>query len=298
MKKAPASHIKYLPVNDADMHWGLTVTTVGYQYISPNSRYPSPEHPSRYWFHPEKGRVLPEYQLIYVTRGGGYFSNAQQQNTYVAEGTMLLLFPGEWHSYMPAADTGWDTYWLGFRGQVPDQLTHYDFFNSHTALHPVGFNEQLVDLFRQVITLATEERPGYQQAISGIALHMLGAVYFATRNHQFQNQQVAAKIEKARLLIRENPDGSYTPEALAERLHMSYSWFRRMFKEYTGLSPAQYQQQIRAQKAKELLLNSGKTIKEIAYELNFESANYFTAFFKQHAGSTPAVFRKIGRSPR
>jgi AraC-like DNA-binding protein len=297
MKKHLNSNIKYLTINEDDINWGLTVTTVGYQSVPANSRYPSRDHPSRYWFNPDTGRILQEYQLIYITRGAGHFSSSHLKNTAAGEGTMLLLFPNEWHSYMPKMECGWDTYWVGFKGQVADQIVGHHFFNREEPLHHIGFNEQLLDLFQQVIELATEERAGFQQAISGIAMHMLGAVYFTTKNNQFQDKEIITKIEKARLLMREHPDGAITPEDLAKTLNMSYSWFRRMFKQYTGLSPTQYQQQIKAQKAKELLVSSEKTIKEIAYELNFESANYFTSFFKQKAGFTPAVFRKRSHKP-
>ncbi|MGO4290904.1 AraC family transcriptional regulator [Chitinophaga sp. RAB17] len=297
MKKYQDSPIKYLTVNEDDINWGLTVTTVGYQSVLPDSRYPSKDHPSRYWFNPDTGRILQEYQLIYITRGAGQFSSRQLKNEVVEEGTMLLLFPGEWHSYRPKTDSGWDTYWIGFKGAVADQIIRHNFFDREAPLHHIGFNEQLLDLFKQVIALATEERAGFQQAISGIAMHMLGTVYFTTKNNQFQDREIVTKIEKARLLMREHPDGSISPEELARRLNMGYSWFRRMFKQYTGLSPTQYQQQIRLQQAKDLLVSSGKTIKAIAYELNFDSANYFTAFFKQKAGFTPAVFRKKSRKP-
>jgi AraC-like DNA-binding protein len=297
MKKQLSSPIKYLTVNEDDINWGLTVTTVGYQSVSPDSRYPSKDHPSRYWFNPDTGRVLQEYQLIYITRGQGYFSSGELKKTEVGEGTIFLLFPNEWHSYLPKIESGWDTYWIGFKGVVADQLIRHHFFGKQAPLHPVGFNEQLLDLFKQAIALAREECAGFQQAIAGIAMHMLGAIYFITKNNQFQDKEIVTKIEKARLLMREHPDGSISPEELAARLNMSYSWFRRMFKQYTGLSPTQYQQQIRLQQAKDLLVSSGKTIKEIAYELNFESANYFTAFFKQNAGFTPAVFRKRSHQP-
>ena len=57
---------KYLIVNDMDRKFGLWVNTVGYQSIPPDSPYPLKEHPSGYYFNAEKGRVLREYQLVYI----------------------------------------------------------------------------------------------------------------------------------------------------------------------------------------------------------------------------------------
>ena len=62
---------KYLIVNDMDRKFGLWVNTVGYQSIPPDSPYPLKEHPSGYFFNAEKGRVLREYQLVYITKGRG-----------------------------------------------------------------------------------------------------------------------------------------------------------------------------------------------------------------------------------
>ena len=61
---------KYLIVNDMDRKFGLWVNTVGYQSIPPDSPYPLKEHPSGYFFNAEKGRVLREYQLVYITKDG------------------------------------------------------------------------------------------------------------------------------------------------------------------------------------------------------------------------------------
>jgi AraC-like DNA-binding protein len=73
---------------------------------------------------------------------------------------------------------------------------------------------------------------------------------------------------------------------------MSYSWFRKMFKKYTGLSPTQYQLQIKVQKAKEFLTSSSLPIKEISDILQFDSVNYFISFFKEKTSESPSEFRK------
>ena len=45
------------------------------------------------------------------------------------------------------------------------------------------------------------------------------------------------------------------------------------------------------QKAKNLLLNTNRYIKEVAYALGFEYDNAFVAFFKYHEGIYPSAFR-------
>ncbi len=47
--------------------------------------------------------------------------------------------------------------------------------------------------------------------------------------------------------------------------------------------------------AKELLTNSSKTIKEIAFELGFENKDYFFTVFKKVTGTTPKSYRQFSR---
>ena len=74
MEEKKSDALKYLRVNARDEEWGIVITTVGYQYVSPNHAYPLSKHPDNYNFKNEGKRTLNEYQLVYITRGEGYFS--------------------------------------------------------------------------------------------------------------------------------------------------------------------------------------------------------------------------------
>ena len=56
---------------------------------------------------------------------------------------------------------------------------------------------------------------------------------------------VGQKIEQAKIIMNENVAGNVDPEELAMRLNISYSWFHRVFKEYTGYAPAKYFQELK-----------------------------------------------------
>jgi len=99
-------------------------------------------------------------------------------------------------------------------------------------------------------------------------------------------------INKARLLFRSNIINDFSPEKAAEELQVGYSWFRKVFKNYTGLSPGQYYIQLKIERAKELLNNSEIPIKEIAYDLRFDSYFYFSRIFKEKTGLSPTDYRK------
>ena len=72
---------------------------------------------------------------------------------------------------------------------------------------------------------------------------------------------------------------------------LSYSLYRKKFKEYTGISPAQYQIQLSIDKTKDLLIATQKPLKEIALDIGLESYDYFCRVFKRKTGYTPSEFR-------
>jgi len=286
-------HIKYLIANEQDLLWGLTVNTVGMQQIDPYSAYPPQNHPTRYLFSTTKGRILEEYQLLYITQGKGFFVSESHKKTSLKEGNMFLLFPGEWHSYQPDETSGWNEYWIGFNGINIDNRIQNGFFSRQKPVFNVGIREGIVQLYKEAIEIAKVQETGFQQMLAGIVNHLLGIAYAQDKHSVFEDLKVTNQINKAKIIMLESLQTGLTSEMIAARVNMSYSWFRRIFKQYTGFSPAQYIQELKIQKSKELLTNTMLTSQEIAFEAGFENPDYFCTTFKKKTGSTPMKYREF-----
>lgn len=288
-------HFRYLISSEEDKAWGLTVSTVGHQTVAPNAKYPVDEHPNSYLFSKDGGRILEDYQLLYISHGQGYFTSKHQPKVRVTEGTMFLLFPGEWHSYYPDTKTGWSEYWIGFGGVNIYNRVSYGFFSNDNPLFNVGVNEAIVTLYSQAIDAATQQKAGFQIVLAGIVNHLLGLAYTLHKNTSFCKSEVEDKVQKAKVVMQENIYINISPADVSKQIGVGYSWFRKTFKEYTGLSPAQYILEIKISKAKDRLTNSDKPIKEIAYELSFENVEYFSTMFKRKTNTTPVQYRNMTR---
>lgn len=283
---------KYLLANERDALWGLTVSTVGYEEIAPGDSYPTHGHADGYYFELSQGRELNEYQLLYLTEGEGTFHSATIREAPLREGDLFLLFPGEWHSYHPNPKTGWKSYWIGFKGRNMDDRVRAGFLSPQKPIYHVGFSDEIVQLYKHAFDSAVIEAAYSQQLMAGIVNHLIGIMYSLERNLQLsKNQSHVDMISRARLRIREALESSLTIQQVAEDMGVSYSNFRKLFKEHTGISPAIYQQDLRLQRAKELLSTTDMSVKEIAYRLNFESPDYFSAKFKIKTGRRPSEFR-------
>ena len=283
---------KYLLANERDALWGLTVSTIGYEEIAPGDSYPTRGHADGYYFELERGRELNEYQLLYLTEGEGIFHSTNVREAIIREGDLFLLFPGEWHSYHPNPRTGWKSYWIGFRGRNIDDRVRAGFLSPQKPIYHVGFSDEIVRLYKEAYDTALIEAAYSQQMMAGIVNHLIGLMYSLERNIQLgRNQAHVDMISRARLRIREALESDLTIQQVAQDLGVSYSNFRKLFKEHTGMSPAIYQQDLRLQRAKELLTTTDLSIKEIAYRLNFESPDYFSLKFQAQTGRRPTELR-------
>lgn len=287
---------KYLIANERDAQWGLTVSTVGYEEIAPGDEYPTHGHADGYYFTLEKGRVLNEYQLLYQSEGEGLFWSASVGETHIKAGDMFLLFPGEWHSYHPLAEVGWKSHWIGFRGTNMDRRVRAGFLSTGHPIYHVGYSGEILHLYEEAMRVAQVEGPYVQQTLAGVVNHLVGLMYSLERTNQLsRNHEHVDMINQARLLIRNRLEDDLTIQDIARDMGVSYSNFRKLFKEFAGVSPAFYQQELRIQRAKELLATTDMSVKLIAYQLRFDSPDYFSSKFKMKTGMKPSEFREQAR---
>ena len=284
---------KYMVASAHDLQWGLTVSTVGYDELAPGDEYPTHGHADGYYFNTEKGRTLNEYQLLYLIEGQGTFRSASLEESPIKAGDLFLLFPGEWHTYHPLADSSWKSYWIGFKGRNMDDRVRAGFLNKEHPIYHVGYSSEIVRLYQTGLKTAQQEPAYVQQILAGLVNHLLGLMYALERSQQLKSQYGHADtINKAQLRIRESLETDLSIQQIARDMGMSYSNFRKLFKEYTGVSPALYQQDLRLQRAKELLASTSMSIKQVAFQLRFESPDYFSSKFKVKTGMKPSDFRE------
>lgn len=287
---------KYLIANERDAEWGLTVSTVGYEEIVPGEEYPTHGHADGYYFTLERGRVLNEYQLLYQPEGEGVFRSDTVGEACLKAGDMFLLFPGEWHSYHPLPDVGWKSHWIGFKGANMDHRLQAGFLSPRHPIYHVGYSGEILHLYEEAMRVAQVEAPYVQQTLAGVVNYLVGLMYSLERTNLLsRNHEQVDMINQARLLIRNGLEDALTIQDIARDMGVSYSNFRKLFKEFAGVSPALYQQELRIQRAKELLATTDMSVKQIAYRLRFDSPDYFSSKFKMKTGMKPSDFREQAR---
>ena len=103
-------------------------------------------------------------------------------------------------------------------------------------------------------------------------------------------------IIRARAYIEDHYMENLTLDVMAQYVHMNASYFSSFFKKQTGENFKEYLNKIRLKHALELLLSTDKKSYEIADEVGFSEAKYFSELFQKMYGKTPVAYRKELRS--
>ncbi|HUX50196.1 MAG TPA: AraC family transcriptional regulator [Spirochaetia bacterium] len=293
------SFVKYLPLDDRAFDWHIYCTDAGCKPTSAGAHYPpSPaEHPPAYRQNITTKRILNEFQIVYITRGRGVLRWQPDNSCIVEAGTAFLLFPGVWHAYSPDAQTGWDEYWVGFTGPFPATLLQRGLIGPERPAYRIGLQDTILSDFAEIFDLAEREPPGFQLRLGASIIQIIAKI-LTTSYREAQQSGAEQIVAQAKFHMEENLYGDIAIDGLLSGINLSYSAFLKLFKNYTGLSPHQYFLQMKLNRAKTLLQQPGRAVKEIALGLGFRDQFYFSRLFKSKIGVTPTQWqsRMNGRS--
>lgn len=99
-------------------------------------------------------------------------------------------------------------------------------------------------------------------------------------------------VRKFNVLVEQNFKEKHKVKDYADMLFKSPKTLSNLFKEYNNKSPLQVINNRIILEAKRQLLNTNKTIDELAFELGYNDVAHFSKFFKNHVGDSPSSFRK------
>lgn len=99
-------------------------------------------------------------------------------------------------------------------------------------------------------------------------------------------------IEKIKLHVAANYHNEFTLNDIASLVYMNPSYLGKLFKKMEGVTFNEYINQVRMEKAKEMLLNTTLKVAEISEKVGMSSAQYFIYCFRNFYGITPKKFRE------
>lgn len=157
----------------------------------------------------------------------------------------------------------------------------------YTPRNPAVFR----DVFQAALNTWVARKPGYYQKTMSLLYKVL-----AEMNLQFDptyNSTSYFRVKEALDYLHQNyRDHSLTVDKLYRICNLSDTQFRKCFQDVYGTTPLNYINQLRVDYAAELLLNTFKSVEEIAELCGFADAKYFAYVFKKYRNRAPSALRR------
>ena len=111
----------------------------------------------------------------------------------------------------------------------------------------------------------------------------------STKEPEEQEERVITGITR---YLQEHLEEDVSLSVLAEEFHLNPQYISQLFKNEIGVGFLAYLTNIRMEKAKKLLLNTSRSVAEIAGQVGYGDYRVFTKVFKKTEGITPSQYRR------
>lgn len=206
----------------------------------------------------------------------------------LSPGEAFILFENEPQDYTfePTKDEPEaETLWIHFCGTAARQMLKTAGIDHSAALYPVSPAET-ERLFRQLI----------RYHLAGDSLMALSYLIRMVSSMSPDKKRPLTESERAVRREAERIASNFTQEAdldaAAARCNLSRTRFSHLFKEVIGISPLRMQTNMRLDHARDLLLYTELSVKEVAESCGYADQLYFSRIFKESTGISPSEYKK------
>lgn len=241
-----------------------------------------------FWFESEQ---IPQFNRFYLVSEGEGYVEIDGKPYIFGENQLLLVPRGHTFSYRMTDKNKLVKYWCHFNAVIGDR--HLTDLIETQYLIQADFAE-LSEKFKKLITLS--ERSGDVASALRVNSVLLEIIAYYIENSKIFESGVLKQEENlnAALLFIDNNLGRHiTVQDVAETVHLHPNYFIKRFKNLYGITPLQYINTARTDKAKQLLENSEMSVGDVARNLGFEDDSYFSKSFKNAVGYTPSNYRRM-----
>ncbi|MBL4702388.1 MAG: helix-turn-helix transcriptional regulator, partial [Phycisphaeraceae bacterium] len=151
------------------------------------------------------------------------------------------------------------------------------------------------DLIEKLSLMLCNTNTHEQLASRGVLLELLIRLLDPQPNHspqQHRQEELAHDVRNELDQALSQPRKSIEIRKLLGSMGHSYEHLARVFRQQYGLTPTDYVQSIRIERAKHLLRHTNMKVSAIAQSVGYQDAIYFSRLFKRHTHLSPGKFRR------
>lgn len=286
----------YFDVGEREIGTGIYLTSAGCVRVDAGQSYPQPGHPADYDFSWSRGRVLTDTALVFICDGEGQLETGRGSFAWRC-GEAVLLPPGLWHRYRPGRDTGWTESWFTISGEMVGRL--WQQWEGHLAVQPLPVGKPAVfgrDFERFLGAIMTHGRgiPGsdIRQPLTWVAAGLALIGTFVEEHLEDSSTPVSDDIaERARRYIWNHCHRPLGVPQIAAAVGVTRRTLERHFTGSVGRTLRQELEWVRVLRARKLLEETNRPIKEIGYLCGFRDPRALIRACNRWWGEVPSRIR-------
>ncbi len=233
----------------------------------------------------------PEYNKFLLPISGEAEIMVDGKKYPLIPGNMYLMPAGVKQSYYHISDNFVTKYWCHFSAKVGN-MNLFNVVNPRFCVQATNTDE-IISLFKKLFHYTSQPESVHATvAIKGLMLEIIShylkfdslMAADALREPRTDFQSVLKYIEK-------HLADKLTIEQLADVMHLHPNYFIRHFKSFFGVSPIRFINNMRMDKAKQLLSEGDMSIAQIAKFVGIDDIFYFSKQFKKYNGYAPTEYR-------
>ncbi len=231
----------------------------------------------------------PKFHIMaYAVRGKAHYQLNDQHFT-VEQGQFVQFGCNVMRAVHADPKQPWSFYSVGFELQPHDD-------NAARRFGELPFHAQSDEAmnvparFAELEQLWLAREPGYMLRCRAILMTLMH-LFVRCCTQPTQPIPHAQRITKIVRLLQQHYTRSYSVDQLSEMADLSASRFSVLFKQLTGYSVVRYQNWLRINKAKDLLLSGEYSVTEAARAVGFDDVYYFSRLFRKMTGENASAYR-------
>ncbi len=233
------------------------------------------------------------YIIHYVVSGKGYFT-VDGVTHEIEGGRAFIIYKGDVAEYHADRSDPWHYVWLDLDGEMCEALLAKTGFSKERRVSAPLSAKRLLPLFAEIRESFAAEGAELKALAAVIELVAAIAEEFPPAETRPSGKTTA---ERAMALINRNYRSSDCRiDKIGAILGVSRSQLYRAFVAHYGISPKEYLDGLRIDRARHVLAEGKTSVADVCYSSGFTDPLYFSALFKRRTGTSPSAYRKSFRT--
>jgi AraC family transcriptional regulator of arabinose operon len=240
----------------------------------------------------KRAKGVSQAIFIYCIKGGGWCEMRGQRHE-VRANDLLVVPPGEPHSYGANKDQAWTILWFHVSGNDVRLFLGEMGVSAELPVLYLGEDPVILALFQDALEVLEHGYAPFQLVyVSRVLAHLISLMIRRVRENWRNQPDIKQKILYCMKYMKEHLEKPLHLNTVAMMANLSPSYFNLFFRKETGYTCMDYFTQLRIHQACQWLDATDWPIKAIAARLGFHDPLYFSRVFSSVRGMSPKEYRR------